>query len=181
MNSWQILATRPLVDHPPWMILWEEDVRLPNGLVIKGYLRSQDRDFSMVFALLPNGTVPLVCQYKHGKGALSYDLPAGYLNTADESPLLAAQRELREETGLLASQWQPLGQLVINPNRSATRAHLFLALDAQPNGRQELDDTEELTVSFHTPAELSRMVFAGEINCMASVAGIMMALQLLKL
>jgi ADP-ribose pyrophosphatase len=158
------------------MTLWEEDVRLPSGHVIHGYLRSVERDYAMVFAMLDDGTVPLVRQYKHGKGALSYDLPAGYLDAPDEEPLAAAQRELREETGLAATRWRALGHLTVNTNRSSSQAHLYLALDVRKVGHQELDDTEALEVSFHTPADLSRMVFDGEIDSIGSVAGIMMAL-----
>jgi len=180
MNSWQILASRPLLDRQPWLSVWEEDVQLPNGLVIPGYLRARGRDYAMVFALLADGTVPLVQQYKHGVGQLSYDLPAGYLDTPDEPALAAAQRELREETGLTAERWRPLGHLVIDTNRGDTRAHLFLALDAQLNGHQDLDPTEALEVSYHTPAALREMVFRGEINSMASVAGIMTALQVIN-
>jgi 8-oxo-dGTP pyrophosphatase MutT (NUDIX family) len=177
---WQTLATRPLLDRQPWLTLWEEDVQLPSGLTISGYLRARSRDYAMIFALLPDGTVPLVRQYKHGLGRPSYDLPAGYLDSLDELPLDAAQRELREETGLVAEHWQLLGHLVIDTNRGDTRAHLYLARDAQPNSHQELDPTEVLEVSYHTPAELRQMVLRGEIDSLASVAGIMMGWDALR-
>lgn len=177
MHSWQILSSRPLLDRLPWLRVWEEDVRLPGGLTIHGYIRTESRAYAMVFALLPDGTVPLVRQYKHGVGRLTYELPAGYLETPEEPPLAAAQRELREETGLIAELWHPLGHLVIDTNRGDTRAHLFLALNAQRVGEPELDPTEALEVTFHTPAELCQMVFAGEIDSLASTAGIMLAIQ----
>jgi len=179
MQAWQILSSRSLLQRPPWLWVWEEDVRLPNGQVISGYLRTRDRDYAMVFALLPDGTVPLVRQYKHGIGRVSYDLPAGYLDDQDETPLEAARRELEEETGLVAGRWQLLGHLVIDSNRGETMAHLYLATDVRAAGHQKLDSTELLEVSYYTPAQLRAMVFAGEIDSMASVAGIMMALQVL--
>ena len=102
MQPWDTLASRPLLDRRPWLTVWEEDVRLPDGAMIHGYLRSRARDYAMIFALLADGTVPLVRQYKHGPGRPSYDLPAGYLDGPDEAPLAGAQRELHEETGLVA-------------------------------------------------------------------------------
>lgn len=179
MSKWQILASRPLLERQPWLKLWEEDVRLPSGHLIRDYLRCESRDYAMVFALLSDGTVPLVHQYKHGKGRMSYDLPAGYLDAADETPLVAAQRELREETGVIAADWRSLGALVLDSNRGGSRAHLFLALDARRDGPQELDATEDLELSFHTPDGLGRMVLSGEIDGVASVAGIMIALRML--
>jgi ADP-ribose pyrophosphatase len=177
---WRVLDARLLVDRKPWLTLWEEDVELPGGMKIEGYLRLMERDYAMVFAVLADGTVPLVCQYKQGIAAPSYDLPAGYLNSPVEPPLLAAKRELREETGLMAETWRTLSDAVIDSNRGNTRAHLFLALDVRLAGAQELDPGESLEVSFHAPAELREMVRKGVINSLASVAAIMTALDALR-
>jgi 8-oxo-dGTP pyrophosphatase MutT (NUDIX family) len=175
MQPWQVLASRPLLDRPPWLSVMEQDVKLPNGAIIEKYLLAQSRDYAMVFALRSDGTVPLVHQYKHGPGHVLIDLPAGYLD-ADEPPLAAAQRELREETGLTATDWQLLGHFVVDSNRGDTRAHLYLARDARLTDEQELDPTEAIEVSYHTPEELQAMVFRGEIESLASAGGIMMGL-----
>lgn len=180
MKRWTTLTSRLLLDRPPWLRVWEEDVLLPDGQRISGYLRAEARDYAMVFALLTDGTVPLVRQYKHGIAAASYDLPAGYLDSPSEPPLHAAQRELHEETGLRARTWELLGHLVIDTNRGATRAHIFLARDAYPDGPAHLDATESLTVSYHSPEELRSLVHSGKINSLASVAGIMLALDVLS-
>jgi 8-oxo-dGTP pyrophosphatase MutT (NUDIX family) len=178
MAVWEALAARSLLERSPWLSVWEEDVRLPNGLVIQGYLRTCSREYAMTFALLADGTVPLVQQYKRGPDRLVYDLPAGYLDTPDEPPLIAAQRELREETGITAGRWRELGHPVIDTNRADTRAHLFLALDARQTVAQQLDPTETLTVSYHTPSELRSLVLSGAIDSLATVAAIMTALQI---
>ena len=177
---WRVLRTRPIFDRRPWLTVWEEDVELPGGAMISGYLREVGRDYAMVFAVLQDGTVPLVRQYKQGIAGPSYDLPAGYLDSPDEAPLHAAKRELREETGLTAETRQLLSHAVIDSNRGDTRAHLFLALNARPGGAQELDPSEALEVSFHPPADLRGMVRSGVINSLASVAGIMTALDALR-
>jgi ADP-ribose pyrophosphatase len=179
-QPWQILARRLLLEREPWLSIWEEDVALPNGQRIPGYLRAQARDFAMVFAVLDDGTVPLVQQYKQGIGGPSYDLPAGYLNSPDETPLAAARRELREETGLVADEWKVLGHFVIDSNRGDTRAHCYLATGVHAGGEQELDATEALVVSYQPVAALRAMVLNGTIDSVASVAGIMTALQVLQ-
>ena len=179
MQSWQILASRAALARPPWLSVWEQDVELPNGHVIHDYLVTVARDYAMVFALCEDGKVPLVHQYKHGVGHVLQDLPAGYLDSG-EPALEAARRELREETGLTAPQWQALGSFVIDSNRGNTRAHLFLARAARLTDPQELDDTEDLNVSFHSPDELRELAFAGGIESLASLAGIMMGLEALQ-
>ncbi len=176
MQPWQVRASRPLLDRHPWLTVWEEDVVLPNGLEIAGYLRARARDYTMVFAVLEDGTVPLVRQYKQGIGQPSYDLPAGYLNE-DEDPLSGAQRELREETGVLGGTWRALGHWVIDTNRSDTSAHCYLATGVRLAGPQELDATEALDVTYLTVGELRSMVLDGRITSLASVAAILCALQ----
>ncbi len=179
MNYWTTLASRLVLDRAPWLRVWEEDVLLPDGQRINGYLRAEARDYAMVYAQLTDGTVPLVRQYKHGIAEESFDLPAGYLESTGEPPLVAAQRELHEETGLRAPSWQSLGHLVIDTNRGPTRAHIFLARNAYRDGPAHLDPTESLTVSFHAPEKLRALVRKGQINSLASVAGIMLALDAL--
>ncbi len=179
MQPWRTLVARPLVDRKPWLTVWEEDVQLPDGQQIAGYLRTEARDYAMVFALTTDGVAPLVRQYKHGTGADSLDLPAGYLDAPDEPPLAAAQRELHEETGLVAECWQALGHFVVDTNRGGNRAHLYLARDAHRDGDPHLDPTEALEISYHTPVQLRDMVRRGEIDSLASVTGIMLALDCL--
>lgn len=180
MTPWEVTASRPLLDRSPWLRLWEEDVLLPGGQEIRGYLRAETREYAMVFALLVDGTVPMVRQYKQGRGAVSLDLPAGYLDTPDESPLEAAKRELREETGVSAPVWRPLGSLTLDSNRGASRVYLFLATGGAVSGESEPDATEDLMVSFHQPEQLADMVMAGQVENVSSVAGIMTALEALR-
>ncbi len=180
LRPWVVTGCRPLVDRLPWLRLWEEDVRLPGGVEIHGYLRAETREYAMVFALLTDGTVPMVSQYKHARGAVNMDLPAGYLDSPDEPILEAAQRELREETGVTAPEWRHLGSLVLDSNRGDSRVHLFLATGGAVTGASEPDATEELMVSFHQPERLEEMVLDGRVDNVASAAGIMIAVAALR-
>ena len=179
MTPWQILSSKVLVDRRPWLRLIEQDVRLANGHVIEGYLLAETREYAEAFALTDDGRVPLVRQYKHGVGKLSYDVPAGYLD-AGEEPLACAKRELLEETGYAAGEWQHLSSVVLDTNRGRARAHLFLARGAHRVAAPHLDDTEDLAMQLHTPAELLAMVRSGEIDAVASVACIMLAMDALN-
>jgi len=179
MKPWQVIRSKVLLDRQPWLRLIEQDVRLSNSHVIEGYLLAQSRDYAMTFALTDQGRVPLVQQYKHGLGGLSYDLPAGYLD-AGEEPLACAQRELREETGYVADDWQHLSSVVLDSNRGSTRAHLFLARGARQVALPRLDDTEDLVTRFLALDEILAMIRSGELDSIASVTCALLAVDVLR-
>src|SRR5579859_7442718 len=99
--SWKRLGSRLLLDRSPWLRVFADDVELPDGRQVEGYLRVDGRDFAMVFAVTDEGTVPFVRQYKYGLDAVPLQLPAGYLEEG-EAPEVCARRELLEETGFEA-------------------------------------------------------------------------------
>ncbi|MCD6290187.1 MAG: NUDIX hydrolase [Anaerolineae bacterium] len=176
---WKTTRRRMLLDRQPWLTLWEEDVVLPNGYRIEGYLLEKARAYAMVFAITTDGFVPIVQQYKHGLRQVVYDLPAGYLDNEHEDPLICAQRELLEETGLRGGEWHHLASPTVDSNRGTTRAHLFLATGVTGDGTQHLDPTEHLTVHLLPVNAVVAMARRGEINSLASVANIFMALDAL--
>jgi ADP-ribose pyrophosphatase len=72
------------------------------------------------------GRVCLLRQYRHAAGGWLWELPAGKLEPP-EAPLSAARRELAEEAGLVANDWQPLGSVISSPGVFTEVVHLFLA------------------------------------------------------
>jgi 8-oxo-dGTP pyrophosphatase MutT (NUDIX family) len=95
-------------------------------------------DFCVVVALDDAGRVTLVRQWRYPWEESSWELPAGHLEPG-ESGLAAAQRELQEEAGLVATSWHPLALL---HNSASLTAHSMLvrrlplaaALAAAANG-----------------------------------------------
>jgi ADP-ribose pyrophosphatase len=71
------------------------------------------------------GEVCLLRQFRHAVDGWLLELPAGKLDQG-EQPLLTAQRELLEETGLSAERWLALGEYVSSPGVLSEIVHLFL-------------------------------------------------------
>lgn len=61
-----------------------------------------------ILALTKNKEIYLVQQFRFSIQNMSLEIPAGFLHD-NEDPLIAAKRELREEIGLTAEKWTPLG------------------------------------------------------------------------
>jgi 8-oxo-dGTP pyrophosphatase MutT (NUDIX family) len=100
-----------------------------------------------VIALTKKREVVLVQQYRHGAKQVMLEIPAGIMDEEDESPMLAAQRELLEETGYTSDQFVEVGKVYPNPATHDNLTYSFLALDAEQVSQQSLDETEEIEVS----------------------------------
>lgn len=132
---------------------------------------------SSVLAIDGENNSYLVREYKYALGRESLEVISGGLDEG-ETPLAAAQRELREEAGLVATEWQEFG--AVDPFTTAIRCrnHLFLASGLSHTAAAP-DDGEELSlVKLPFDAAL-QMVLAGEISHAASCVLILRAARLL--
>ena len=141
--------------------VFEDTVRLPNGAAAsREYLRHIGA--VCVIPVLEDGSVLVERQYRYPLRQVMTEIPAGKLDTADEDPLEAAKRELREETGATAEEWRDLGLFCPVGAYSTEKIHMFLA-QGLSFGERELDEDEFLNV-FRLPLEtLVEQVLAGQI------------------
>ena len=79
-----------------------------------------------------------------------------------ETPEEACRRELLEETGYEFDQFQYLGKISANPATTTNLTHMFLATGGKKVNEQQLDETEEVEVVFHSIDEVKEMVLQ---NC----------------
>jgi len=179
IQKWHVKRSRMVYNHSPWLKIWEQDVVLPNGMAIEGYILTEALDVGMVFAITEDKQVIVVEQYKHGIGETEVDLPAGYLDEDDPSPLAGAQRELLEETGYAGDDWQTMGNFVINPNRSGNRFYYFLARNVSRVAEPHLDPTEEIMLHCVPLSEL-RDWLARRNPSLATMTGVLLGLSALQ-
>jgi ADP-ribose pyrophosphatase len=176
-QSWQTLACETLLARPPWLELQREQVALPSGRVIDDFYRVVLPHFAAMVAITAEDRWVLVRGYKHGLGRVTLSPPAGLIEPG-EDPLLAAQRELREETGYTSSDWQALGEFVVDGNRQCGTMHLFCATGARLTDTIEPCDAEELNVELFSRAEMIAALRRGEFGTLAGAAAVSIALAL---
>jgi len=177
-EPWQVLDRRPLLDRSPWLRLHDEHVRLANGVEIPNYVMLWEPDVALVFAVTADRRVPLVAQYRHGVRRVAVDLPGGYIDGGEDT-LVAARRELAEETGYISDDWTHLGSLARNSGRGGQAVHLYLARDARPDGPRHLDHTEDIEVRLTPLADVMGLLEGGDILSVSSAAGVLWALRTL--
>jgi ADP-ribose pyrophosphatase len=170
-EKWDVLSKKLILDHSPYLKLWNEEVRLPNGTIIPDWLRVELPHYVQMFALSEDNTVLFVRRYKHGAGSAVLGLPGGYLDPGEE-PLAAAQRELLEEAGLVSDDWTSLGAYLADANREAGHGHLFLARAARHGAKPDAGDLETLEL-LYVPLEQVRALWRSgeiiELSCSAII------------
>jgi ADP-ribose pyrophosphatase len=178
-TPWEVLGTRPLLDCSPWFRVLADDVLLPDGRRIDGFLRIEAPDFVIIFPMTDDGRVLVLRGYKHGPGRVMFQLPAGYMDRANEAPLACAQRELMEETGYEADEWRSLGRLSVDGNRGMGHAHMFLARGLRAVAAPDSGDLETLIVQWLRLDEVHRLWRTGDFDNAAATAIIGLALDTL--
>jgi 8-oxo-dGTP pyrophosphatase MutT (NUDIX family) len=170
---WQVRSSRVLLERR-WLKVVEQRVVTSSGAEIDEFHLIESPEWVGVVARSDDGRVVMVDQHRHGIGAVSRELPAGVIDP-HESPLAAAQRELREETGFVAAAWRPLTVVRPEPSRQNTRAHFFFAAGAVCVGEPAGDNSEHTVVALVPPAALLAALDAGEIVHGVHVGAILMA------
>lgn len=161
MKPWRTLRSHLLLDRAPRLRIFADDVELPDGRVVRGYLRAEGPDFAMVVPMTEDGEVVLVRSYKRGLDAVDVQPPAGMIEEG-EPPERAASRELLEETGYQAGALIPLGAYVLGGNLGWGRVHLFLATGCRKVAEPDSGDLEQLEVVRMPLAEARRRWLGGE-------------------
>jgi len=149
--AWRTRSRRTVFASGPVREVAIEVVELPDGRTISDYHVVRLPDYVLVYGVMADGTVPMLRQYKHGPRRVCLTFPGGAIDDG-EAPLDAARRELLEETGCAAAEWERLGSFVTNANQGCNTVHLFRATGCTQVSAPDSGDLETMSLVFLDPS-----------------------------
>jgi len=143
-------------------------VTLPNGAIThREYIKHPGA--VVVLAILDDGSVLLERQFRYPNGRVFVELPAGKIDPGEDH-LACAKRELQEETGYTARDWQFVTTIHNAIAYSDEHLDLYLARGLTA-GPAKLDDGEFLDTFSASLPELLDMVRRGDISDVKTIIG----------
>jgi 8-oxo-dGTP pyrophosphatase MutT (NUDIX family) len=167
-NPWKSLSTKVHYENR-WIRVTEHEVINPSGgHGIYGVVHFKH----LAVGIVPweNGYIWLVGQFRFPLGRYSWEIPEGG-GSHGEDALAAAQRELKEETGMTADHWEVIVKMDLSNSVSDEEGIVYLARNLH-SGKAQPEETERLTVRKVTLDEAFGMVERGEILDSLTVAAI---------
>ncbi|NNJ92640.1 MAG: NUDIX hydrolase [Gammaproteobacteria bacterium] len=167
-NPWTILTKRDIYENP-WIQLTEFEVVSPGGKKgIYGRVHFQNQAVGVV--PFEDGWIWMVGQYRFPLDSYSWEIPEGG-SPNGEAPLETAQRELKEETGLIATNYEPLFEMHLSNSISDEWGIVYLTTGLK-QGETEPEHTEQLQIRKVKLIDAYKMVENKEITDSLTVAAI---------
>ncbi len=176
MKPWKTLSRETILNHSSYLLVENHAVELPDGKVIDDWPWIITPDYVNIAAVTEKGEYLCFRQTKYSVEGITLAPVGGYLEPGEDS-LTAAQRELLEETGYVAGDWIHLGDYIVDGNRGAGIAHLFLAREARQVSESNSDDLEEQELQRLSRSEVEAALSAGKFKVLGWATVIALALR----
>ena len=126
-------------------------------------------------AIIPVVAENRLCLIKNRRMAVGetlLELPAG-TRESNESPLVTAARELREETGFTADTMLPMGTCWMSPGILQEQVFFFVARGLT-EGATALEEDEQIENQILKQSDALEMIFDGRIKDAKTIVGLLL-------
>ncbi len=177
-NPWKTLEKRAIYKNKFGYTIRNDKVINPSGKEGE-YLVLENNGYAAVVALTTDNKILLVEQWRYPIEESSIEIPCGTLESG-ENPLEAAKRELKEETGAVATDWVELPSHWLGNGLSNMKGYIFLALNVQLLNNVSYDETEKIILKTMPFGKALNKVKNGDSQDQRTQIGILFANEYLK-
>ncbi len=169
IGGWRQLSETRVYDNN-WIRVTHEEVERPNGTEgIYGVVHFKNQAVGVI-PIDEEGNTWLVGQSRYTLNEFSWEIPEGG-SPMNEDPLESAKRELEEEVGLIAKDWELLMKLHTSNSVSDEVGFIYVAKGLS-KGVQQLEDTEDIQVKKLPLTDAIEMAKRGEVTDAMSLAAL---------
>jgi ADP-ribose pyrophosphatase len=151
-----------------WLRLREDRILRSNGK--EGIYSVVDKDDCAIILPIQDGRVWLVEQFRYTIQERALELPQGGWEMQIDDPEVLARGELKEETGLHATEMTYLGFLWVAYGFSNQKQHVFVATGLTMQERDPDDEEHDLIIQTRTLEEFEQMILEGTIRDASTIA-----------
>lgn len=151
---------------------YTDHVKLPNGNTAQWDYIEHRKGAAAVVAVMPDGKLLLVKQYRNALDRFTLEIPAGARDSKEEPYIKCAARELEEETGYRCENLEFLISVRTTVAFCNEEIEIYVARDLIPS-KQHLDPDEFVEIETHSVEELCQWIYEGKIQDSKTIAAIM--------
>lgn len=140
-----------------------DHMRNPRNGALERMVVLESPDAANVVVIDDQRRILLVRQYRFGIGRYTLELPGGMVEQGEPQGQ-AVQRELKEETGIVAADWSFLGKIPSNPVFQDSYIYHWLAQDIQLVAEPDLDAGEEIFLEWVEEAVVHQRLLQGQFE-----------------
>lgn len=168
MPKYKKTGSKLLYKHPRTTLV-EDQILLPNGKR-STYLVYEDLPDSSVLMVIIDGKILLSKEYTYPLDEYLLQIPGGLIEQ-DEDPLVAAKRELLEETGFIANKIEYLGSVLQSHRRSTAKMHYYLVTEISHSASRK-EEHEFIELEWFTPKQINDLISTNNFVHEGTLAGL---------
>ncbi len=171
IKPWQKISSAPAGDYRVFRVRSDRLVS-PRTHQEHEFYVIESVNWVNVIAVTPERQLVMIDQYRHGSTTVELEIPGGMIDPHDTSPVAAALRELREETGFEGQNACVIGEVFPNPAIMNNTCYTVLVENCRCVHPLQFDHGEDLATRLVPVADIPALVASGKIRHSLVVAGL---------
>jgi ADP-ribose pyrophosphatase len=164
-TGWTFKSSRKIYSNQ-YIELYEDVLDIKSKKKI--YTRAKRKDYSTIVPFISDNEILVIKSYRHLVNSYQIEAPSGYIDPG-ETPLEAAMRELKEETGYRANNIIDLGSYTLDYTMFEQKGNLFVGYDLFNERKQNLGMMEMIETAILPIDEIKKLLFGGKILNASSI------------